>query len=35
IPTTFFIDPDGEVQEVFIGQLDEAMIESKVTKILP
>jgi peroxiredoxin len=35
IPTTFFISPDGEVEEIFIGQLDEAMISSKVAKILP
>lgn len=35
IPTTFFISPDGEVEEIFIGQLNEAMISSKVAKILP
>ncbi|RNB89035.1 thiol-disulfide oxidoreductase ResA [Brevibacillus nitrificans] len=35
IPTTFFISPDGDVEEIFIGQLNEAMIAQKVSKILP
>ena len=35
IPTTFFISPEGEVKEIFIGQLNEAMIADKVSKILP
>lgn len=35
IPTTFFISPEGKVEEIFIGQLNEAMIASKVEKILP
>jgi peroxiredoxin len=35
IPTTFFIDPDGEVKEIFIGVLNEAMLADKVAKILP
>jgi peroxiredoxin len=35
IPTTFFIDPDGEVKEIFVGQLNEDMIAQKVAKILP
>ncbi|MDF2683639.1 MAG: thiol-disulfide oxidoreductase [Brevibacillus sp.] len=35
IPTTFFISPDGDVEEIFIGQLNEAMISEKVKKILP
>ncbi|TGU65275.1 thiol-disulfide oxidoreductase, partial [Mesorhizobium sp. M00.F.Ca.ET.186.01.1.1] len=35
IPTTFFIAPDGEVKEIFIGQLNEAMIADKMSKILP
>ncbi|QRG69862.1 thiol-disulfide oxidoreductase ResA [Brevibacillus choshinensis] len=35
IPTTFFISPDGDVEEIFIGQLNEAMITQKVSKILP
>ncbi|KQL49250.1 thiol-disulfide oxidoreductase ResA [Brevibacillus choshinensis] len=35
IPTTFFISPDGDVEEIFIGQLNEAMITEKVKKILP
>ncbi|WNC17204.1 thiol-disulfide oxidoreductase ResA [Brevibacillus brevis] len=35
IPTTYFISPDGDVEEIFIGQLNEAMIAEKVTKILP
>jgi len=35
IPTTFFIDADGEVQEIFIGQMNESMIADKVAKILP
>lgn len=35
IPTTFFISPDGDVEEIFIGQLNEAMITEKVSKILP
>jgi peroxiredoxin len=35
IPTTFFISPDGTVEEIFIGQLNEALIASKVEKILP
>ncbi|GED24029.1 thiol-disulfide oxidoreductase ResA [Brevibacillus agri] len=35
IPTTFFIAPDGEVKEIFIGQLNEAMIADKLSKILP
>lgn len=35
IPTTFFVSPDGKVEEIFIGQMNEAMIESKVAKILP
>lgn len=35
IPTTFFISPEGKVEDIFIGQLNEAMIESKVEKILP
>jgi len=35
IPTTFFISPEGTVKEIFIGQLNEATIASKVEKILP
>ena len=35
IPTTFFISPEGTVEEIFVGQLNEAMIASKVEKILP
>ncbi len=35
IPTTFFIDAEGEVQEIFIGQMNEAMIADKVAKIMP
>jgi peroxiredoxin len=35
IPTTFFISPDGKVEEIFIGEMKEAYIESKVMKILP
>ncbi|MGG1659597.1 thiol-disulfide oxidoreductase ResA [Brevibacillus sp. NRS-1366] len=35
IPTTFFVSPEGEVKEIFIGQLNEAMIADKVSKILP
>lgn len=35
IPTTFFISPDGVVEEIFVGQLNEAMIADKVAKILP
>jgi peroxiredoxin len=35
IPTTFFIDPEGVVQEIFVGELNEAMIADKVAKILP
>ncbi|WP_301170745.1 thiol-disulfide oxidoreductase ResA [Brevibacillus nitrificans] len=35
IPTTFFISPDGDVEEIFIGQLNEALIAQKVSKILP
>jgi peroxiredoxin len=35
IPTTFFIDPDGEVKEIFIGEMNEAIIAEKVAKILP
>lgn len=35
IPTTFFISPEGKVEEIFIGQLNEALIASKVEKILP
>jgi len=35
IPSTFFIDPDGEVKEIFLGPLNEDMIAEKVAKILP
>lgn len=35
IPTTFFISPEGKVEEIYIGQLNEALIASKVEKILP
>jgi peroxiredoxin len=35
IPTTFFISPEGEVAEIFIGEMKEAYIESQVKKILP
>ncbi|MED4569617.1 thiol-disulfide oxidoreductase ResA [Brevibacillus agri] len=35
IPTTFFIDPDGEVQEIFVGQMTESIIAENVAKILP
>jgi len=35
IPSTFFISPEGEVKEIFLGQMNEAMITEKVTKILP
>lgn len=35
IPTTFFISPEGRVEEIFIGQLSEELIASKVEKILP
>ncbi|MCC0562678.1 thiol-disulfide oxidoreductase ResA [Brevibacillus borstelensis] len=35
IPSTFFIDPDGKVQEIFLGPLNEDMITQKVAKILP
>ena len=34
IPTTYFIDRDGEIEEVFIGQMTDAMIAEKVAKIL-
>ncbi|MFY0543005.1 thiol-disulfide oxidoreductase ResA [Brevibacillus sp. H7] len=35
IPTTFFIDGDGEVKEIFIGQMNEAIIADKIANILP
>ncbi|MFD2371818.1 thiol-disulfide oxidoreductase ResA [Brevibacillus sp. GCM10020057] len=35
IPSTFFISPDGKVEEIFLGQMNEAMITEKVRKILP
>lgn len=35
IPSTFFISPEGKVEEIFLGQLNEALITEKVTKILP
>lgn len=35
IPTTFFIDKDGEVKEIFIGQMNEQIMTEKVAKILP
>ncbi|MGE7271972.1 thiol-disulfide oxidoreductase ResA [Brevibacillus panacihumi] len=35
IPTTFFIDPKGEVKEIFIGEMSEEYIEKNVRKILP
>lgn len=34
IPTTFFIDRDGEIEEIFVGQMNEAIISQKVAKIL-
>jgi peroxiredoxin len=35
IPTTFFIDAEGKVKEIFIGQMNESIIADKVAKILP
>lgn len=35
IPTTYFIDKDGIVKDVVIGQMNEAIIQEKVAKILP
>lgn len=35
IPTTYFIDKNGVVRDVVIGQMTEAIIEEKVAKILP
>lgn len=35
IPTTFFIDKDGVVKDVVIGQMNAAIIQEKVAKILP
>jgi len=34
IPTTFFIDRDGEIEEIFIGQMNDAIISQKVANIL-
>jgi peroxiredoxin len=34
IPTTFFIDRDGEIKEIFIAQLTDDIIAEKVAQIL-
>jgi len=34
IPTTFFIDRDGEVSDIFVGPMTEQIIADKVGKIL-
>ncbi|MGC5324500.1 thiol-disulfide oxidoreductase ResA [Brevibacillus sp. SYSU BS000544] len=34
IPTTFFIDKNGIVKDVFIGQMNEQILQEKVAKIL-
>lgn len=35
IPSTYFIDADGKVKEIFIGPLNENSISEKVANILP
>jgi peroxiredoxin len=34
IPTTFFIDRDGEIEEIFVGQMTDTIISQKVAQIL-
>lgn len=34
IPTTFFIDKNGVIKDVFIGQMNEQLLQEKVAKIL-
>ncbi|WP_139489229.1 thiol-disulfide oxidoreductase ResA [Brevibacillus dissolubilis] len=35
IPATYFIDKDGEIQDVFVGPMSEEIIKEKVEKIKP
>jgi thiol:disulfide interchange protein len=35
LPTTIFIDGDGVIREVFVGTMNQAVLEDKLNALLP